>query len=79
MMSLAALLCRPANSPESQVRAGLALFAVHTSWFAIRDYEMSNEERERIGLKVAYELLDAIGDSDDQGVPEVAGATSGTP
>jgi AcrR family transcriptional regulator len=49
------------ESPESQLRAALALFAIHSSWFAVRTPEITPEERKRIALSVAYELLGPIG------------------
>ncbi|WP_173083757.1 TetR/AcrR family transcriptional regulator [Phytohabitans rumicis] len=61
MMRLAELLCRPDDSPESRVRAALSVFAVHSTWFAIRDPEVTIEKRRRIALKIAYEMLDKIG------------------
>jgi AcrR family transcriptional regulator len=61
MMHLVELLVRPATSHEAQVRAALSLFSVHSTWFAIRDPEVTHEQRREIGLKIAYELLDKIG------------------
>ncbi|GAB3815513.1 hypothetical protein GCM10027605_62930 [Micromonospora zhanjiangensis] len=42
----------------------MALFAVHTSWFAVRAPEIDEEERRRIALVVGYEILDGIGATD---------------
>jgi AcrR family transcriptional regulator len=64
MMRLAKLLSRPDDSHESQVRAGLAVFAVHSAFFVITDPGVPGVERKQIGLKLAYELLDAIGAGD---------------
>lgn len=61
MMRLADVLAGPDPSPTTQVRALLALFAVHTSWFAVRSPEVGEDERRRVALQVAYELLDRIG------------------
>ncbi|MGN9906423.1 TetR/AcrR family transcriptional regulator [Phytohabitans sp. LJ34] len=61
MMQLVDLLVRPETSHEAQVRAALSLFSVHSTWFAIRDPEVTEEERKAIGLKIANELLDSIG------------------
>ena len=61
MMRLADLLVRPETSHEAQVRAALSLFSVHSTWFAIRDPDVTDEERREIGVKIAYELLDKIG------------------
>ncbi len=60
MMRLVDLLVRPETSHEAHVRAALALFSVHSAWFAIRDSDITGEQRREIGLKIAYELLDKI-------------------
>ncbi|MDQ7908958.1 TetR/AcrR family transcriptional regulator [Phytohabitans sp. ZYX-F-186] len=60
MIRLADLLARPETSHEAQVRAALSLFSVHSTWFAIRDPNVTSEQRREIGLKIAYELLDKI-------------------
>jgi AcrR family transcriptional regulator len=62
MLRLVDLLVRPATSPEARVRATLSLFSVHSTWFALRDPDITDEQRTEIGLKIAYELLDKIGD-----------------
>ncbi|WP_225854499.1 TetR/AcrR family transcriptional regulator [Micromonospora sp. ALFpr18c] len=61
MMQLANALCRGDDSPAAQLRAALSLFAVHTSWFAVRAPDISDDERRRLALEVADELLAAIG------------------
>ncbi|BCB87037.1 TetR/AcrR family transcriptional regulator [Phytohabitans suffuscus] len=60
MMRLIELMVRPATSHEAQVRAALSVFSVHSTWFAIRDPDITSEQRREIGLKIAYELLDKI-------------------
>ncbi|MFC7549497.1 TetR/AcrR family transcriptional regulator [Plantactinospora sp. GCM10030261] len=62
MIRLADLLAGPDPSPTARVRATLALFAVHSTWLTLRD--LDNEERRRVALTVAYELLDRI-DAED--------------
>ncbi|MER7588563.1 TetR/AcrR family transcriptional regulator [Micromonospora sp. NPDC127501] len=80
MMQLANALCRGDDSPAAQLRAALSLFAVHTSWFAVRAPDITNEERRRLALEVADELLAAIG-ADAAAEPDgsAAPATSGSP
>lgn len=63
LLHLADVLVRPDTSPAAQLRATLSLFAIHSSWFAVRLPEITPEERQRIALEVAYELLDQIGTS----------------
>ncbi|MFI7429565.1 TetR/AcrR family transcriptional regulator [Micromonospora sp. NPDC049836] len=69
MMRLANELCRGDDSPEAQLRAALTLFAVHTSWFAIRAPHITADERKRIALDVADELLAKIAGPDDPDRP----------
>ncbi|MEU7923053.1 TetR/AcrR family transcriptional regulator [Micromonospora zamorensis] len=80
MMQLASALCRGDESPAAQLRAALSLFAVHTSWFAVRAPGITNEERRRLALEVADELLGAIGAGASAEPDESAAeATSGSP
>lgn len=60
MMRIAALIARPDESPEGQLRAALAIFAVHGSHFAVGSKELTPEERRALSLKIANELLDKI-------------------
>ncbi|MEV4821165.1 TetR/AcrR family transcriptional regulator [Micromonospora sp. NPDC049275] len=66
MMRLASALCRGDDSPRAQLRATLSLFAVHTSWFAVRAPDITDAERRRLALEVADELLAAIGAEPDE-------------
>ena len=63
MMRLAHELCRGDDSPAAQLRAALTLFAVHSSWFAVRAPGITDDERKRIALQVADELLAKIGET----------------
>ncbi len=73
MMELANALCRGDESPAAQLRAALSLFAVHSSWFAVRAPDITDDERRRIALEVADELLAAIGtDPDEDTAPATA-------
>jgi AcrR family transcriptional regulator len=64
---IADMVARGDTSPQAQLRGTLALFAVHTSWFAVRAPEISQEERRRIALEVGYEILDGIGSDSADG------------
>lgn len=74
MMQLANALCRGDDSPAAQLRAVLSLFAVHTSWFAVRAPNLTDADRRRLALEVADELLAAIGGKPDE---KAATASSG--
>jgi AcrR family transcriptional regulator len=43
---------------KDRLRASMALFAVHASWFVLRDDSISDEARQQAGLEVALELLE---------------------
>lgn len=62
MLCLAQELSRGDDSPAAQLRAALTLFAVHSSFFAIRAPHITDEERKKIALEVADELLARIAD-----------------
>ncbi|MET7964186.1 helix-turn-helix domain-containing protein [Micromonospora zamorensis] len=66
MMQLANALCRGDDSPAAQLRAVLSLFAVHSSWFAVRAPGITDDDRRKIALDVADELLAAIGTEADR-------------
>ncbi|MCX5067400.1 TetR/AcrR family transcriptional regulator [Micromonospora lupini] len=66
MMRLASALCRGDDSPAAQLRGALSLFAVHTSWFAVRAPGITDGDRRRLALEVADELLAAIGAEPDE-------------
>ncbi|BCJ60435.1 TetR/AcrR family transcriptional regulator [Micromonospora endophytica] len=60
LLRLATVLSAGDNSPGGQVRAALALFAVHSSWFVVRTPDITDAERKHVALEVANELLAAI-------------------
>ncbi|MGN9891167.1 TetR/AcrR family transcriptional regulator [Micromonospora sp. L31] len=62
MLGLADQLCQGDKSPAAQLRATLTLFAVHSSWFAVRAPHITDQERKKIALEVADELLAGIGE-----------------
>jgi AcrR family transcriptional regulator len=65
LIRFAHLLAGPDQSPENEVRAALAIFAVHSTFFAMRP-EMTPHERHDVALKVAFELLDRIAEVEAQ-------------
>jgi AcrR family transcriptional regulator len=64
LLRTADVLARGDDSPTAHLRATLALFAVHSSWFAIRTPDLDDTGRQKIALDVAYELVDQIGGAD---------------
>jgi AcrR family transcriptional regulator len=81
ILTLADILAGPDSAPAAQLRAALALFAVHSSWFAVRAGDLPADERRRLALEVAYELLDRIDDAGTGGRPASSSrsASSSTP
>lgn len=63
LLRMAEVLSRADPSPAGQLRATLAIFAVHGSMFALRGPEITVEQRKQLALEVAYEMLDRIGAS----------------
>ncbi|GAA3757989.1 TetR family transcriptional regulator [Plantactinospora mayteni] len=61
LLRIAELLSRADPTPSGQLRATLALFAVHGSLFALRG-EISTRERQELALEIANELLDRLGE-----------------
>lgn len=43
--------------PQQQIRAGLAIWALHTSWFVVRDPNISDDDRQSAALEVALDLV----------------------
>ncbi|MEO3744327.1 helix-turn-helix domain-containing protein [Plantactinospora sp. B5E13] len=64
LLRVADVLAGPDPSPGDQLRATMALFAVHGSLFALRQPEISLEQRQQLALELAYELLDRVGNPD---------------
>jgi AcrR family transcriptional regulator len=77
LLALADVLAGPEASPTAHLRAALSLFAVHSSWFAVRAPEITADERRRIALEVAYELLDRVdAETPDEGTDPAASRLS---
>lgn len=58
MMALVRVLSEPDPSPADELRTGLALFALHTAWLGVMRHELTDEQRRKVALEVAYELID---------------------
>ena len=59
MFRLAQLLAGASGDPSDQLRGAMALFAVHGSWFAVRDADLTIARRKELALEVANDLLRA--------------------
>jgi AcrR family transcriptional regulator len=63
MFQIFEVLTPPGASPADRLRIALALFAIHTSWFVLREQDIADDERRNAALEVAYELVDRAGSS----------------
>ncbi|MEE6257129.1 TetR/AcrR family transcriptional regulator [Plantactinospora sonchi] len=61
LLRVADVLAGPDPTPGDQLRATMAIFAVHGSLFALRQPEISLEQRQQLALELAFELLDRVG------------------
>lgn len=61
VLRLVDVLAGPDAPTADHMRAAMAVFALQTSWFVIRDPEVTDKQRREVALDVAYEILDLIG------------------
>ncbi|TDB73276.1 TetR/AcrR family transcriptional regulator [Micromonospora sp. KC723] len=80
ILRVADALARGDDNPASHLRATLSLFAVHSSWFAVRAPDLTDDERRRIALEVANELLSKIAEPEagDPGAGRTDGGMANT-
>jgi AcrR family transcriptional regulator len=57
MMRMLDLITDADASLEDRVRSSLAIFALHSSWFVIRDPEVTDDQRRAAALAVALDLV----------------------
>jgi AcrR family transcriptional regulator len=57
MMAMLDLLTDSDASLERRVRSSLAIFALHSSWFVIRDPDITDDQRRSAALNVAVDLI----------------------
>jgi len=57
MTGLVDFMIEPDWPPTRQIRGALAIFALHSSLFAIRDPQVSDDERRQAALEVARDLI----------------------
>lgn len=63
-----------ANGPlTEQIRCSLAIFALHSTWFIIRDPQTTPEQRRQAALEVALELVERGATAADQDQDHQAG------
>jgi AcrR family transcriptional regulator len=57
MREILDFLSNPADPLPVQIKCTLALFALHSTWFVVRDPAVSDEQLAAAALDVAYELI----------------------
>ncbi|WP_433257171.1 TetR/AcrR family transcriptional regulator [Streptosporangium sp. CA-135522] len=57
MFKVLAFLVDPEDPTAVRLKHSMALFALHASWFILRDDEISDDERRAAALEVALELV----------------------
>jgi AcrR family transcriptional regulator len=69
IMEIIKLVTPPDARPADRVRAAVALFAIHSTWFVLVDADLSDDERADAAREVAYELIDHAGAANGAGQP----------
>jgi AcrR family transcriptional regulator len=59
MLRIMNVLSDPADPLTKQLKSSLAIFAMHATWFVLRDPAVTDEERQDAALAVALELIDS--------------------
>jgi AcrR family transcriptional regulator len=62
MLETVDILSEPSDPLDVQLRRSLAIFAIHASWFVLRERPATDEERREAALKLA---LDLVSDEDE--------------
>ena len=58
MIEMLDLLSSPGDPVAVRLKSALSIFALHATWFVIRDDDVSDQERADAGLEVALELIE---------------------
>ena len=59
MLRIMNVLSDPADPLTKQLKSSLAIFALHATWFVLRDATVSDQQRQDAALTVALELIDS--------------------
>jgi AcrR family transcriptional regulator len=61
MLRIMNVLSDPEDPLPKQLKSSLAIFALHATWFVLRDPNVTDEERRAAALEVALDLIGAAG------------------
>ena len=59
MLRIMNVLSDPADPLTTQIKSSLAIFALHATWFVLRDPTVTDEQRQEAALAVALELIES--------------------
>jgi AcrR family transcriptional regulator len=59
MLRILNVLSSPDDPLSKQLKCSLAIFALHATWFVLRDPEVTDKQRQDAALEVALELINA--------------------
>jgi AcrR family transcriptional regulator len=59
MLRIMNVLSAPEDPLTKQLKSSLAIFALHATWFVLRDPSVTDQQRQEASLAVALELIDA--------------------
>jgi AcrR family transcriptional regulator len=57
IMDIIGLLVESEDTPTAKLRAGMAVLAINTSWFLLRETDITDEQRREAAMEVALDLL----------------------
>jgi AcrR family transcriptional regulator len=76
MIGLVQLLSDGDDPLTKRLKGSLAIFAIHASWFTLRDPSITDEQRQVAAIEVALELIGAAGPAGaEAGATAAAGAS----
>jgi AcrR family transcriptional regulator len=67
IIEIVQLITPPGARPADRVRAAVALFAMHSTWFVLDNDKLTDEQRAEAAREVAYELIDRAGGASETG------------
>lgn len=70
LMEVVHLLSDPSDPLPEQIKGSMALFALHATWFVVRDPTVTDAQRWRAAVQVALELVGARPLEPDADVPD---------
>jgi hypothetical protein len=72
MFQIINILSSPGDPLTVRLKGSLAIFALHATWFVLREESVTDAERQEAGVQVALELVEPDVESPDH--PQGGGA-----